>query len=160
MQLVRPFFSGILFSLLLFVCSLSTQAQSYNTAFGVRVGSGSGVNVKSFFSRSAAVEGILLYRRGGLRTILLLEQHLNLGRHSHTALYFGAGGHYGYNGILIEDRFNKMVAGVDMVVGFEYTFPHSPVVFGVELKPMVELLEENPTFSGNNGGVFLRFVLD
>lgn len=149
----------LLFSLFSCISFATCQAQSYDMAVGARVGSGHGINIKAFMGPTLAVEGVLLYRKGGLRSILMLEQHFALGRRSNTALYIGGGAHYGFNGILHSERFNKMVAGVDMVFGLEYTFPHNPVVFGVELKPMVELLGE-PTLSGNNGGLFLRLILD
>ena len=134
-------------------------AQDYSTGIGLRIGSANGLTVKQYVGYSTAVEGLLVYRRGGFRAIALVEQHFSLGRRTNTYLYVGAGGHYGYNHLIVGDLDPSRAYGVDFIVGLEYVFPHSGISVSLDVKPMFEL-NGRTSFSGNNAGASLRFLLD
>jgi hypothetical protein len=144
-----------------FLLSLGyVQAQPYQNAFGLRVGSANGVSWHQFFGRSqTGLETMLVYRRGGARVIGMLTQHLALGRQSDSYLYAGIGGHAGMTGVFVEDRYNQQAYGVDFMVGFQYVFPYSPFAVSFDIKPMIELVG-GARFSGNNAGVSLRYLID
>ena len=148
-----------LFLSLFFFFSGSMKAQDYSTPLGLRVGSANGISIKQFVGYSTAIEGLVVYRRGGLRVIGLAEQHFSLGRRSNTSVFFGLGGHYGYNYLLEGDRGPLEVYGVDFIAGLEYVFPHSDFIFAVDLKPMLEL-KNGTAISGNNAGVSLRYMIN
>ncbi|MEZ4772815.1 MAG: hypothetical protein R3D00_06485 [Bacteroidia bacterium] len=133
-------------------------SQEYISAIGARTGSDTGISLKHFFAESSAFEGMLVYRQTGVRVVALAEQHLFLGRRANSALYFGIGGHFGYSGLVVPEQTPRQVAGVDFLVGFEYVFPHSPLVFAFDLKPLFEL-RYDPVFSGNNAAVSLRYTI-
>lgn len=153
-------FSRAFVIILLSILSLSTLfAQDYSTAFGIRTGSSSGVNVKHFFGNTTAFEGMMVYHRTSIRAVGLLEQHFFLGRRSSSSIYLGVGGHGGYAGIFDPELTNGPVYGIDFILGFEYVFPHSPMVLSLDMKPLLEF-RRGSLFSGNNGGVSLRFIVD
>ncbi len=131
-------------------------SQDYDSALGIRLGSANGISVKSFVSSQTAVEGMIVYRRHGIRMIGLTMVQIPLGRNSGTSLYVGGGAHYGFNQLFNPEAYAHQVAGVDGIVGIEFAFPHSQMSLSFDLKPMYELLGSRG-FSGNNAGVTLRF---
>ncbi|MDX2249279.1 MAG: hypothetical protein SF052_20995 [Bacteroidia bacterium] len=154
-KFLRFSFSIFLGTILLYSRS---SAQEYTSALGLRTGSDSGISLKHFFAENTALEGMLVYRQTGFRVVGMVEQQFFLGRHSSSALYFGLGGHLGYSGLVAPEQTPRQVAGLDFLVGFEYVFPHSPLVFAFDLKPLVEL-RYDPVFSGNNAAVSLRYII-
>lgn len=149
-------FPLILLSLFL---TFSAQAQEYTTALGLRAGSASGIALRHFFTESTAIEGIIGYRRSGVRLIAAVEQQFELGRSSGTYLYFGGGGHIGYIN-LISDFIQPSIAyGADIVIGIEFTFGRSDMSLSLDFFPSIELAN-GLVFSGNNGGATIRFFLD
>lgn len=143
-----------------FLFFLSSQAQPYRNAVGLRVGSANGVSWHQFFGRSqTGFETMLVYRRGGARVIGMLTHHLELGYQSDFFLYGGIGGHAGMTGIFEADSYNQQAYGVDFMIGVQYVFPYSPIAVSFDLKPMFELYG-GTRFSGNNAGVSIRFLLD
>ncbi|MEL6649311.1 MAG: hypothetical protein AAFQ87_00755 [Bacteroidota bacterium] len=150
----------LLLSTLLSVLSLSSlKAQDYDTAIGIRLGSANGVSLKHFVNQSTAVEGMLVYRRNGFRLIGMAVGHVPLGRNTDTYLYFGGGGHVGYNNLLNAERSHYQVAGIDGMLGIEFGLPNHNASLAFDIKPMYELMGGRG-FSGNNGGVTLRFWLN
>lgn len=150
----------LLLSTLLSIFSFSSlQAQDYDTALGVRLGSANGISIKHFINQTTAVEGLLVYRRNGFRVIGMAVGHIPLGRKTDTYLYFGGGGHIGYNNLLITERTHYNVGGIDAMLGIEFGIPRHNASLAFDIKPMYELWG-GKGFSGNNGGVSLRFWLD
>lgn len=154
----RTFFFSLTLFLLLQLSTTFVYSQEYFSAIGARTGSDTGISLKHFFTETTAFEGMMVYRQTGFRAVALAEQHLFLGRKSSSALYFGIGGHFGYSGLVVPEQTPRQVAGVDFLIGFEYVFPHSPLVFAFDLKPLFEL-RYDPVFSGNNAAVSLRYII-
>ncbi|MEO1804277.1 MAG: hypothetical protein AAFU33_05675 [Bacteroidota bacterium] len=135
------------------------QAQTSYTAVGIRAGTGMGLTLKHRGYNSMGAEAMVMYRREGFRLVGLLEKHFSLGKGTGSYIYFGVGGHAGYNGILSEESFTSPVAGIDFVGGFEYAPRRGNIVFGLDLKPHFKALN-NWGFSGNVAGANLRVILD
>ncbi len=140
--------------------SLTTlSAQDYDTSIGIRLGSANGISVKHFVNQATAVEGLLVYRRNGFRLVGMAVQHIPLGRKTDTYLYFGGGAHVGYNNLLVTERDSYEVGGIDALLGIEFGLPRLDASLAFDIKPMYELWG-GKGFSGNNGGVTMRFWLD
>ncbi|MCI4668201.1 MAG: hypothetical protein MRZ79_08690 [Bacteroidia bacterium] len=133
-------------------------AQQGDTNVGFRLGSGAGLSVKYMCNDQAALEGILMYRRGGVRAVGLVKAQFEIGR-SNTYFFIGAGGHAGVNRLFNPERPTYQVIGLDGIVGLEYHFPYQNLIFSVDLKPMVEILQDW-NFSGNSGALTLRVPLN
>ena len=134
------------------------MAQHFQTSGGVRLGSGAGISVKHLASEYGAFVGILMYRRGGVRLIGLAKAQTEIGR-SNTFIFAGIGGHVGVNSLVNPESPTYRVAGFDAILGVEYLFPGENMIFSLDLKPMVEVLQ-GWRFSGNSGAVSLRFPID
>ncbi|MEL6673110.1 MAG: hypothetical protein AAFR61_12995 [Bacteroidota bacterium] len=132
-------------------------AQPYQGSIGARTGSATGLSLKQFVAEYSAVEGLLVWRRDGIRLIGLFEQHLVLTRDGSSLLYGGIGGHVGWTGLISDTNIPQRAYGVDFVLGLSYVFPRSPITLSVDVKPMFELYRGN-RFSGNNAGVTLRYT--
>lgn len=143
---------------LFFLLSNISFAQYETTSVGLRVGSGVGISLKQMLGEHAAVEGIAMYRRGGVRGVVLAKAQVEIGR-SDTYFFIGGGGHIGVNRLFVPEMTNQTVLGLDGIIGLEYHFPYQNMIFSVDLKPMVEILQ-NWAFSGNCGAVTLRIPLD
>ncbi|MEO0895566.1 MAG: hypothetical protein AAFY71_04180 [Bacteroidota bacterium] len=145
------------FTLVLFMfCGLTSWAQ--DRSVGVRIGSGAGITFRQIMPNDVALEGILMYRRGGLRVVGLAEIRKEIGR-SNTFFIAGVGGHAGVNRLTNPEVTSYTVLGLDGLIGLEYVFPRSDMALTFDLKPMFEILQ-GWRFSGNSGGVSLRFPLD
>ena len=143
-------------SFVLFFSASFANGQEYDVALGIRAGSANGVSLTAFASEFGAIEGMAVYRRNGFRAVTLAEFHIPLGHNTGTSIYFGGGGHFGYNNLVVTERPAYQVAGIDVIAGIEFAFPHANMVLSLDVKPMYELINA-PGFSGNNAGVTLRF---
>ncbi len=143
---------------LLLLSTFSLSAQHLPSSLGLRVGSGAGISYKHMASDRAAIEGILMYRRGGLRLVGLLEAEVEVGR-SNTFFFIGGGGHVGINRLQHPEINPYKVVGLDGIIGLEYIFPRNGMILSVDLKPMVEILQ-GWKFSGNSGGISLRLPIE
>lgn len=134
------------------------HAQEYDLAVGIRAGSSTGLTLKRFITEATALEGMILYRQGGARAVGLIEAHIPLS--DGLFLMIGGGGHAGFTSSLFEEaRYNRLAAGVDLIVGAEYVFPYSPVAVSFDLMPAVELVS-GTRISGNNAGVTLKYLFN
>lgn len=143
----------------LFLPNQSISAQDYTQALGLRFGSTKGLTYKNFVGDSQALEGMIVYHQDGFRGIGLFEQHFFLGRNSNSAIYLGIGGYAGVTALLDDYPGKLNVAGVSAILGFEYTFPHSNLIFALDLNPAYELIQSSG-LSGNQAAVSLRYMLD
>lgn len=133
------------------------HAQEYDLAIGFRAGSANGLTLKQFISDQVALEGMVLYRKGGARATVLMEAHFPIA--DDLSIIFGGGGHVGFtSSTFTETRYTQFAAGVDLIAGLEYVFPRSPFAISFDLKPSLELIS-TPQISGNNAGVTLKYLL-
>lgn len=149
-------------SLILFLSSIDSFAQSYKTALGVRVGSENGISVKHFLNETNALEGQLTSRWRGWSLHGLYELNGNAFEVANLNWFFGGGAHVGfydrYNGNPWFDDFdNETVFGLDLIIGLEYTFDEIPLNLGIDWKPEINLVGYEG-FWGDEVGLSIRFA--
>ena len=148
--------------LLLFLFSSSAKAQSnigsheYQTALGVKFYPGS-VSLKHFIKPKAAIEGLGYFWNRGFRVTGLYEFHQDLNITDFPGLkwYVGPGAHVGF--------YNSKYGGgssfgVDGVIGLDYKFEKAPVNLSLDWQPSFEFNGAYDGFSGNWGGLGIRYV--
>ncbi|MHA6246988.1 hypothetical protein ACXYMU_03560 [Pontibacter sp. CAU 1760] len=140
----------ISFCLALVLCTaLGAQAQSgYTTGIGLRGGAASGLTIKHFIQRDAAIEGIVStsFKYRGTVITVLYEKHAQAFNADGLLWYYGLGGHIGfYDGRHYYDRDHKhygdnvMGVGIDGILGLEYYIKDIPFTIGADIKPYLNL---------------------
>lgn len=123
----------LIFALICF--SLVAQAQTYDIAAGMRLGTEWGLTGQFRIGNKTTIEGILQSSFGkdeGIATVLI-EQHQPI-LFKRLNLYGGAGLHRGWNGSKSE---NKAPFGVSLVGGMEVTFARLNISY--DFKPAFNL---------------------
>ena len=144
MKLKTFLIAGIL---LAFASTIS--AQHYKTGIGARVGFFNGLTVKHFLSRENAVEGILNFRWDGVIITGLYEWQQPLPNARGFDYFLGIGGHVGFfDNYHWKDHKHKYddrttVAGIDLILGLEYTFPQAPFTIGLDYKPAFNFIGDD-----------------
>ena len=138
-----------------FVCAIfntKTKAQYYEHSAGIRLGGSYGLTYKKFFNETDAVEFLLGGREDGLQVTATYQfnKPLNLSRNETFFLYYGAGGHIGYEKYPTKSLYdfpsppssefyysNKSYfsMGIDAIVGIEYRLLTVPLTIGLDIKP-------------------------
>lgn len=135
--------------------SLSVSAQSmgrtYTTALGVKVWDGAGISLKSFINDDDAIEAIAYWGSNGTRVTGLYEIHGNLGDAPGLKWYVGPGAHMGFY------KRNKVVIGVDGVIGLDLKVNRAPINFSLDWQPAFEFGDARG-WNGNWGGVGIRYT--
>lgn len=122
----------VLIGLFLLPATLLAQ-QPYEHAAGVRAGYSSSLNYKGFFLHSMnAIEIDAGYNRNGLNISALYLIHRNPFRSSRWLAYFGGG----LRGGKWEQEFSL---GLTAVGGIEYTIRKTPLNFGFDWRPMINV---------------------
>ncbi|MCP4312556.1 MAG: hypothetical protein GY790_14940 [Bacteroidetes bacterium] len=128
---MKPYLFPLVIGILLLPASM--QAQPYEHAGGVRAGYTSGLNYKGFFLHSMnAIEVDVGYNRYGLNISGLFEFHLEPFRSSQWLAYFGGG-------IFGGEWEEELSLGLKAVGGIEYTLRKTPLNFGFDWRPMVNV---------------------
>lgn len=159
---------------LILLISINSNAQSYETAIGLRLGGiSSGITVKHFMNSTAAMEGILSFNKHSLMLAGLYEKHYPFPKVEGLSWFYGGGAHlglfnndYGYeyfyykghhNKVLIIEHANADVSfGLDFIIGLDYKITNTPINICLDVKPFFDLL---PGFYGYWEGAFsLRFT--
>ncbi len=149
-QMKKSFFIFLVFTSFF----IQMKAQFYDTGIGARFGTAYGLSVKHFFSEKVAIEGLAVRRQKGYRGILLLEGHFEIV--DQTSFFIGLGGHAGYREIGLEGN-TIFIAGIDGILGLEYTFDRAPFSLSVDVKPHYELVNLTDLFV-QNAAFTLRYV--
>lgn len=132
------------------------KAQYYEHSAGIRLGGSYGLTYKKFFNESDAVEFLLGGRQDGLQLTATYQfnKPLNLSRNETFFLYYGAGGHLGYEKYPTKSLYNYpnnfpvpaiaefyyenrsyFSMGIDAIIGLEYRFLTAPLTIGLDIKP-------------------------
>ncbi|WNJ21046.1 hypothetical protein [Pontibacter sp. G13] len=157
MRIIRLLAPSLLF-LLVLSCPITAKAQfPYSVSIGGHVGSPNGLTAKFFPADLFAIETMMVYRRGGGRLMTMGEVHFVLGRFTESFVYIGGGFHVGMINLNHDVLTSSVVYGLDGVIGYEFPIPDTPLSFGLDYIPILELKGERK-FSGGNGGVFLRYI--
>lgn len=123
--------------------AMSSHAQNYQNAVGLRAGLGGGVTFKHFLNRTAALEGIVYMNWNGGNITGLYEVHQGGFNDPNFKWYYGGGGHIGFYNAAF-DRYGRRYVGgntlgLDGIVGIEYTFSEAPLNLSFDWKPSVEI---------------------
>lgn len=136
--------------------SHSTNSTSYQTALGVKIWDGGGITLKHFLTDKNAVEGIGYFYRRGFRLTGLYEIHGDINGAPGLKWYVGPGAHIGfYNNKYYDD--NKVVIGIDGVLGLDYKFNTAPINLSLDWQPSFEFAS-GFGFNGNWGGLGIRYT--
>jgi hypothetical protein len=144
----------ILIAMTLFSISKETEAQSYFTAGGARLGTDWGISMQQKIFNHTTVEGIFqssFFREELLLTVIpeyhfpLITKRLNL--------YAGAGLHKGFH-TSSEPEYESPF-GMSLIGGIEFTFAR--FVFSYDYKPVINFTGgENKWY--NQTGITIRYV--
>jgi hypothetical protein len=152
---------------ILLACNVS--AQDYYTAVGVRAGLTNGFTIKHFITRVDAVEGILIFRKGGFRITGLYEFENEFYFDFDTTgfkWYYGFGVHFGYFKGSRDDTIGSFddnhpgsvtIIGADGIVGIEYTFRNSPINLSLDWQPVFNLIG-NTGWSSDTAALSIRYT--
>ena len=153
-------------TLIALTTTLSAQVNGYKTGIGLRGGFTSGLTIKHFVTKTAAIEGIIGTRYSGLSLTGLYEWHT--GRALETsglAWEYGFGARMGfYNGKYYQESNNPFyypdknysVISLVGILGLEYKFKGAPITLGFDVLPYIDL-----TYQSNNyfdGSLAIRYT--
>ncbi len=145
---------------ILFLASSSAKAQSnigsheYTTALGVKFYPGA-VSLKHFIKEKAAVEGLGYFWNRGFRVAGLYEFHNYINGVEGLKWYVGPGAHVGF----YSSKYGGGTAiGVDGVIGLDYKIKEAPINLSLDWQPSIEFNGDYNGFSGNWGGLAIRYV--
>ncbi|MHB1922276.1 MAG: hypothetical protein ACYCOO_08565, partial [Chitinophagaceae bacterium] len=108
------------------LASSTSQAQSNETALGIRLGDPSGITVQHYFTNSSALEGILGLGEHWFTLTGLYEYHQKFSDAQGLGWYIGFGAHIGSfdnNGYYYNNQpYNNgaFIFGVDGILGLDY----------------------------------------
>ncbi len=144
---------------MLFLAGNRADAQNYNSAIGVRVGSYTGVNFKTFLSANNAVDLNLSVRdKNDYKRIFftgLYEVHNSIGGAPGLKWYYGAGGTLG------SWRYKKdngqLFLSVDGVLGLDYKLTGAPLNLALDWRPRFELTPGTDILT-DDVGLAIRFT--
>jgi len=130
--------------ILLSIFTLPGQSQDYDTGLGVRGGVAWGLSVKHFVLTDGAIEGLLTARFNGFNATGLYEKHIPVFDTDGFYLFYGGGAHLGLWNTDEPKPFmgTKIYAGIDGIIGLEYSFDGTPISLGMDWKPGFNLFSD------------------
>jgi hypothetical protein len=158
------------FVLLCTLLSIGFAANAqYKQAIGLRLGLPSGLTYKTFISDKNAIEGVL-HLGNGIGLTGLYQIHNQAFGVTNLNWYYGFGGHfhatnrnfgaYG-NGWRASGENRPADGSVDLgingVLGLEYTVPSAPLVFALDISPIVGLSSAGGAYLGTASSLAIRF---
>ncbi len=137
-----------------------SNAQDYNTGIGLRGGAYNGITVKHFLGANA-IEGILTTRYSGFKITGLYEIHkMTAFGVDRLNWYYGFGAHIGFydpvNATFLNDG-DRMVLGIDGILGLEYNFVEVPFNISLDWKPAINIIGYDPYWF-DGGGLSVRYI--
>ena len=144
--------------ILLLVAALTCNAQYYKNSSGIRLGYTSGLTYKHFINDEQAMEFIASGRNEGFQATTLYQFHrpMDIGFHDQFFLFYGVGGHIGFERLDDQRLLGPFVPGVDpefrtsersfftmgvnTVLGIEYRWLNVPMTIGLDIKPYLDFI--------------------
>lgn len=138
---------------LLIISQTSAQAQTYENAIGVRVGSYNGINFKTFIESNKALDFNLSVRSNDnfKRFILtgLYEVHNPINGAPGLQWYYGGGASIGSYKVRSFD--GELFLSADGVLGLDYKIQGAPLNLAIDWRPRLELVPDTNFGSGDVG---------
>lgn len=151
----------VMIFLILFCLVSISNAQDYKTGIGLRGGWESGLTIKHFISTKSALEGILATRWRGFEITGLYEVHNQAFNVERLKWYFGFGAHIGFwDGKYASwgtPGTNYTVAGIDGILGLEYSFDEVPINLGIDWKPAFNFIGYSGWWA-DGGALSIRYI--
>jgi len=141
--------------------SYNINAQYYNTAIGLKLGWGIGIDAKHFLGENSdhAIEACLDIQKDGFVLSTFYDYHLEAFKVDGLRWYFGLGP---YLGVWGENQWNKtlkeklFVMGAVGVMGIEYTLENFPINFALDLQPRFNFVGTTQIWA--TGGITVRYT--
>jgi len=125
----------------IFLASSNAQAQNYENAIGVRLGSYNGVNFKTFLNSNKALDLNLSFRNNNdLKRFLLTglyEVHNPIEGAPSLLWYYGGGGSIG--SYKRRDFDGDLWLSADGVLGLDYKIEGAPLNLAIDWRPRLEI---------------------
>jgi hypothetical protein len=139
---------------LITTAALTSKAQSYITAAGIRLGPNSaavtsGFTVKHFLNEKVAVEGILGIN-DGVGICGLYEFHFPIETVTNLQWFAGPGAYLAF-------RNSSTSFGAAGVIGLDYRFEEVPINLSLDWKPELNLIS-NVAFESSGIGLSIRYA--
>ncbi|MCI5055169.1 MAG: hypothetical protein MRY83_03620 [Flavobacteriales bacterium] len=150
------------------IISIASQAQSYETAIGVRGGLSYGITAKHFIKENIALEGIAAMRWRGATITGLVEYHSAIPEVDDLSWFAGAGGHFGFWNTGYYNRWDGgyggtyAVVGVDFIGGVDYdltTLTEIPLNVSLDWKPQINISNGWVGFWPWGGALSVRYII-
>jgi len=137
----------------IFLASSKAQAQNYENAIGVRLGSYNGINFKTFLNSNKALDLNLSFRNNDdfKRFLLtgLYEVHNPINGAPGLQWYYGGGGSIGsYKRRDFED---DLWLSADGVLGLDYKIEGAPLNLAIDWRPRLEVTPDTNFRTGDVG---------
>lgn len=149
----------IIFLIMLFVCTtLFCQAQEapYKASLGLLVWNGYGASFKTFIKDRTALELRGYVDKNGTRVTGLLQFHGEVAGIDGMLWYAGPGAHVAFYK-LGDIKQSTTFAGIDGVIGIDYTFNNAPINLFLDWQPTYEFGNSRGAYI-SWGGVGIRFT--
>jgi hypothetical protein len=137
----------------------NANAQSYDNAIGVRVGSYNGVNFKTFIKTNKALDFNLSVRNNNhlKRVILtgLYQVHNPINDAPGLQWYYGAGASVG--SYKVDHLDGDLFLSADGVIGLDYKIDGAPLNLAIDWRPRLALAPD-PDFGTGDVGLAIRLT--
>ena len=157
MKSKKLFVAGLLIAAFtIFTSTLS--AQSYKSAFGIRLGYENGLTLKHFMAPSSAAEFLLSVSPRHFHLTGMYEYQQPVPDAPGLDWYVGIGAHIGsiYHD---RDRYKSaFLIGADLIGGLEYTFPRAPFCLSLDWKPAFNFSNDYNDYWYSGFALSLRYT--
>ena len=166
---MKNFICAIALAGLMMCTHVEVQAQTYETAIGLRLGLPTSLTVKHFITDSHALEGYVGFRgRNGYNWFHISGAYLihnPIEDVDNLLWYFGGGATIFFwnfdDGFLNAGNFSSTSIGVQGYIGLDYSFDDVPINLSVDWVPTIYLGDSFSTgFSGGFGALAVRYTLN
>jgi len=156
----------IIFLIIFFVYILTPlKAQIYDNDIDLKIADLQGVVFKHFNNKPLAIEDNTSFFRSGINAYLLGEYHIyGVVPGENLSVYVGGGLHAAYvDGTKIPGWYPddpgfsyQSLAGIDLIVGAEYSFDEFPFCIGLDVKPALNILGNLHYWQG--WGISVKYI--
>lgn len=152
---------------LLGACLFTVQAQEYNSAIGLRLGSPLSISFKQFISEPGAIEVFAGFRNysgyGWFNVGGLYQHHFPITSVEGLKWYVGGGASvyfWNYDFDLPGDEDTNLSLGILGNLGLDYKFATAPINLSVDWMPSIFISGYGSGFGAGYGALSVRYTLN